>query len=1300
MLPPFASDFKALTGHAPLPWQSRLFCRLVAGEIPSAMSLPTGVGKTSVMAIWLVALAQNPDLPRRLAFVVDRRAVADQASELAESMADGMPDGLHSRLPGGVLRVSTLRGRRTDNREWIKDPAGAAVIVGTVDMIGSRLLCRGYGLNRHMRPVAAGLLGVDSWIVLDEAHLSAPFHRLLQGVARLQADDDLLSLPRPAMRFTAMSATLGGDADDAFELDGDDMAHPVIAQRMGASKRLRLLDGGSHAKDMAAEAVRLAHLNGGSRVVAYCGRLRSKDDFASAQEVFKLLQKLMGDFKANVMLLVGQRRVRERAAAMRRLGELGFLGGASGAARQPAVVVATSAGEVGVDMDADHMVCDVVPWERMLQRLGRVNRMGGAGRDAVVSVLPHKDMSNPQDAAKSALDREALLDCVAKRVDECAGQAQLVQTWIQTGQTSGAPLFASVAAHQAVESICTLPYAEKSASAWRELKGGRKAAKAAAVSLMRLLRDERRATHALLHYIAAHLDGDVSVSALRRLTERPEVASELAVASTPEPAHPALSGVHLDEWFANSLPSGVQPAHDMDVAPWLKGHRAASEPQPLSLVWRRFMPSEDDAGVFFDQAPPHLDEILDTDKNAALKWLKGLAHRPLGIDDLQVVAYGKSAAGWRPYRQGKLADVKWHSMLVLDRRLGGIEAGGLFDPKAGADAHPDACADMDGGPLEDADEGVAEIPFCVRLDDADAPGGWTLTGRFHCADAPDEEGDGRLCVLRRNRDSTEKALDYGSVTKRFETLIEHQGRVASEADRMGDALGLSAADRRMLWEAGRLHDEGKATAVWQRAMSAPDDAAYAKTKGPYRPRLLGGFRHEGLSARMMLGPGPLEDDPGRFALAKHLVASHHGRSRPFLDYRGDDSGSPQSVVAAQHAELGLGFVRLQEAWGHWGLAWWEALLRCADMSASAEGTTGTTVRSMPAAPAGRSNSLPAPGCRMAGGEITLAVDMGHPGEMLAALGFAELVAMLCGGAHLNFRWRWVRDPDASCAVVAESGDPLQAVLGFIGLTEDDGCRMVQCRPLALAGSDGASYSDFAPCAFPCDFDRRMPVAMQHDTNWPAMLIGRDDPAQCVAIDYWADARRRRTSFWAATGGASRWARFQKYAERCRLALAGCDANQDMALLFKRSVQDSSAASLQFHPRPTVDALGWSPNATKQVKRHEHRPLVDLLAAVAMGRMSPLDVMDASKKMRKLRFGFIGNAPQPLPLSMHRLAMSAAWHPFKRDDDSLRGERVAFDWAGAEMTVVGEGQSAERIVGWDWLSETDASQISNNGGTSS
>ena len=50
-------------------------------------------------------------------------------------------------------------------------------------------------------------------------------------------------------------------------------------------------------------------------------------------------------------------------------------------------LVSTSAGEVGIDLDADHMVCDLTTLDSMIQRIGRVNRRGGRGRLALVDVV-------------------------------------------------------------------------------------------------------------------------------------------------------------------------------------------------------------------------------------------------------------------------------------------------------------------------------------------------------------------------------------------------------------------------------------------------------------------------------------------------------------------------------------------------------------------------------------------------------------------------------------------------------------------------------------------------------------------------------------------------------------------------------------------------------------------------------------------------------------------------------------------------------------------------------------------------
>jgi len=84
----FTETFQQLTGNPPFPWQQALYDRFVGnadGGIPQSCSLPTGLGKTSVVAVWLIALAIHPArIPRRLVYVVNRRTVVDQTTEEVE----------------------------------------------------------------------------------------------------------------------------------------------------------------------------------------------------------------------------------------------------------------------------------------------------------------------------------------------------------------------------------------------------------------------------------------------------------------------------------------------------------------------------------------------------------------------------------------------------------------------------------------------------------------------------------------------------------------------------------------------------------------------------------------------------------------------------------------------------------------------------------------------------------------------------------------------------------------------------------------------------------------------------------------------------------------------------------------------------------------------------------------------------------------------------------------------------------------------------------------------------------------
>src|SRR3990172_4379277 len=55
----FDSHFEPLTGHAPFPWQQALFGEFLQMRFPKTCDIPTGLGKTSIIAIWLLALAHH-----------------------------------------------------------------------------------------------------------------------------------------------------------------------------------------------------------------------------------------------------------------------------------------------------------------------------------------------------------------------------------------------------------------------------------------------------------------------------------------------------------------------------------------------------------------------------------------------------------------------------------------------------------------------------------------------------------------------------------------------------------------------------------------------------------------------------------------------------------------------------------------------------------------------------------------------------------------------------------------------------------------------------------------------------------------------------------------------------------------------------------------------------------------------------------------------------------------------------------------------------------------------------------------
>ena len=411
----FPKTFEALTGSPPFPWQSSLFAKFVSDEIPTSAAIPTGLGKTSIIAIWLCALATKPEATlRRLVYVVNRRTVVDQTTAEVERLCESLkrhpelstirntltslcalPLPTHDASP---LAVSTLRGQFADNGEWCADPTRPAVIVGTVDMIGSGLLFSRYTRSFKTRPLHAGFLAQDAILVHDEAHLEPCFQLLLETIVMTQkVEAELRKLHVIALTATIRTETANNTTP--FTLTEADHENETVRNRIHASKRLSRIPL-DEADNLDAKLVALAKNKSAGRAVLIFTR-----SVAIALKVAAELDK--GTHKGMVAALTGTMRGKERDTLVDENPVFQrFLPDKDRAKNiEPPTgtvfLVATSAGEVGVNLSADDLVCDLSTYESMAQRFGRVNRFGLRDDSEITVVHETKfDSAKPIEAAR------------------------------------------------------------------------------------------------------------------------------------------------------------------------------------------------------------------------------------------------------------------------------------------------------------------------------------------------------------------------------------------------------------------------------------------------------------------------------------------------------------------------------------------------------------------------------------------------------------------------------------------------------------------------------------------------------------------------------------------------------------------------------------------------------------------------------------------------------------------------------------------------------------------------------------
>ncbi len=992
----FADFVHDVHGYRPFRWQHDLLDRVLADGWPEVVDVPTGMGKTGLVDIAVFALALDSlrpaaerQAPLRTFMIVDRRLIVDQthrhARRLASALAEASDNAatpvvrdvaaaLLARCAGALeprpLAVTRMRGGLTWDARWLRTPAQPAVITGTVDQTGSRLLFRGYGVSPGSRPIDAALVGSDSLIVLDEAHLAWPFVQTVQRVRQHERSAttpvlDERRLPAPVL----LSATppMGLAAPGApFRPDLRQEDSDTARQRLGVTRPVALVDlkTPKKADHQAVLASVLSRLAAQAVTSGYRRVLVVANTVALARGVFDRLHYAPplgpdGDTADRALLIGRARQVDKDRIARQVLTRLDAdVAAEPGDASGPIVLVATQTVEVGADIDVDLLVSEAAPLDALLQRLGRVDRRGrrGTGPAVVVQDANHHDPA-PVYGEATGRTWEWL-------VDQAGGVGSVKPDRVDLGATLAAAV----------------------------LDLGPSA-------------------------LAADLDPATRTS-LAAETPRapvllpPVIDAWAQTSPVPEPDQPVAPFLH-----------GLQPSRPEVTICWRAGLPSPQSADDLE-VWREEIRT----------APPASHEQVAVHIGVATRFLDGQAapggadlEGALGEEDDDPFEEFQPVEGVIVGMDGEVrrldASLRPGETVVLPATAGGHDEWGWtgvlrdhvvtdvadLDPgRPRLRVRADVIGGLLGGPGGDLGAAVRGLPS--PADDEAAPSVRTIVdqilphvgahgvaerGRAAYADELARMLD-RLrvgatlvtagtwtrhpwWVLKGARSSSagdgEGSTEADALTSSRSggpvDLDVHLRDVEQRARAIGTAVGLRDELVDTVALAGLAHDLGKADVRFQAMLYGGDPLRAEATgrqlaksgmdpgdRGAFRRAfrrsgLPAGFRHEALSERLLRGL--LEDDPGLADgmdrdLLLHLVASHHGYGRPMprpvLDRQPRMTVASLPGVAAEGkaGTDGIGvdwsapsrFRRLGARYGWWGLALLETVLRLADMEVSRE----------------------------------------------------------------------------------------------------------------------------------------------------------------------------------------------------------------------------------------------------------------------------------------------------------------------------------------------------------------------------
>lgn len=411
----FGEMVRRAAGHSPYPYQRRL---AVEG-LPELLAVETGAGKTAaVFFAWLWRRRFHPDpsvrsaTPSQLVLCEPMRTFTEQVERIVKGWLEKLG------LDGEVLVHLATGGRDNTESEWRRSPDRDAVVIGTVDMLLSRALNRGYGASHFVWPVDFGLLNSDTQWVFDEAQLlgpALPTSRQLQGLREVLGTaigtaSTWVSATADRDALSTVDNPYPGDQGAEVCLGEEDRSDPELAVRLGGTRRVQRISPEGKKRPTALAHAALELHQPGTRTLVVVNQVQT------AQAVYLALQKLKG--APALCLLHGSYRPADRRRMMEAALESTSI--ADGPGR---IVVATQVVEAGIDISAAVVLTEAAPWPSIVQRAGRCNR-DGRDRDAVLAWMP----VDAKDAAPYAPDDIAAAERALESMEGEAATSTMLGT--------------------------------------------------------------------------------------------------------------------------------------------------------------------------------------------------------------------------------------------------------------------------------------------------------------------------------------------------------------------------------------------------------------------------------------------------------------------------------------------------------------------------------------------------------------------------------------------------------------------------------------------------------------------------------------------------------------------------------------------------------------------------------------------------------------------------------------------------------------------------------------------------------